>query len=233
MAFKEDSNHSFAHRLRQAWKVAHANAPLLRSTSTSHTMRLKLLQSLVKPCLLYGVETWKLTPDLIAKIIAAERALTRWCPRMSIRIGGSVDESLAAWIQWKIDSAREIARLMEKTKVTRWHLSALRLHWQWAGHAARKLGTMNHEAATAFTAPSKRGHPAPQWSQMLRSFSIKELCGNAEYWIDLAQDRSAWNEFGTYFTQYVETHVLREDTWATLARDVVALEQARSPATST
>ena len=116
VAFRRDSNHSFAHRLRQAWKVAHANAPLLRSTSTSHAMRLKLLQSLVKPCLLYGVETWKLTPDLIAKIISAERALTRWCLRMSIRTSGSAEESLAAWIQWKIDSAREIARLMEKPR---------------------------------------------------------------------------------------------------------------------
>ena len=114
MAFRGDSNHGFAHGLRQAWKVAHANAPLLRSTSTSHAMRLKLLQSLVKPCLLYGVETWKLTPDLTAKIISAERALTRWCLRVSIRTSGRAEESLAAWIQWKIDSAREIARLTEK-----------------------------------------------------------------------------------------------------------------------
>ena len=121
----------------------------------------------------------------------------------------------------------------QKTKAAIWHMSALRLHWQWAGHAARKLGTMNYEAATAFTAPSKRGHPPPQWSQMLRSFSIKELCGNAGYWIDLAQDKSAWSEFGRYFTQYVETHVLREDTRASLARDAIALVQAQNPATTT
>ena len=118
MAFRRDSNHSFAHRLRQAWKVAHANAPLLRSTSTSHAMWLKLLQSQVKPCLLYGVETWKLTADLIAKIISAERALTRWCLRMSKQTSGvgTAEESLAAWIQWKKDTAREIARLMEKPR---------------------------------------------------------------------------------------------------------------------
>ena len=75
VAFRKDSTHCFKHRLRQAWKAAHANSVLLRSTSTSHASRIRLLQSLVKPCLLYGAETWKITPDLMAKIIAAERIL--------------------------------------------------------------------------------------------------------------------------------------------------------------
>ena len=81
-------------------------------------MRIRLLQSLVKPCLLYGVESWTMTPEILAKIIAAERALTRWCLRMSRHTSGTenAEESLAAWIKWKTDSAREIARLMEKTK---------------------------------------------------------------------------------------------------------------------
>ena len=29
IAFRKDSTHSFQHRLRQAWKAAHANAALL------------------------------------------------------------------------------------------------------------------------------------------------------------------------------------------------------------
>ena len=67
VAFRKDSTHCFQHRLRQAWKAAHANTMLLRSTSTSHGQRIKLLQALVKPCLLYGAETWKLTLELLAK----------------------------------------------------------------------------------------------------------------------------------------------------------------------
>ena len=147
---------------------------------------------------------------------------------MTTQTSGTAEESLAAWIQWKIDTAREIARLTEKTKTTRWHTSALRLHWQWAGHAARKPGTMNYEAATVYTAPNRRGHPPPHWSQMLRRFSTRELLGNAGSWTQLAQDKSAWNEFGNYFTQYVEAQVLREDTRATLARDARAIVQALS-----
>ncbi len=56
-SFKKDSMHVFQHRLRQAWKTAHANATLLRSTTMSHGARIRLLQALVKPSLLYGVET--------------------------------------------------------------------------------------------------------------------------------------------------------------------------------
>ena len=43
----------------------------------------------------------------------------------------------------------------------------------------------------------------------------------------MAQDKSAWSEFGKYFTEYVEAHVLREDTRASLARDARALVQAQ------
>ena len=108
VAFRKDSTHCFQHRLRQAWKAAHANAPLLRSTSTSHAMRFKLLQALVKPCLLYGVQTWRLTPELIAKIISAERSLTRWCLRMNKQTSGTgtAEENLETWVKWKGDTAR-------------------------------------------------------------------------------------------------------------------------------
>jgi hypothetical protein len=85
VAFRQDSMHSFKHRLRQAWNTAHAGASLLRSTSTSHMARIKLLQGLVKPSLLYGSETWKLTPAILAKIIGAERSFSRWCLRMTNR----------------------------------------------------------------------------------------------------------------------------------------------------
>ena len=57
VAFRGDSMHSLKHRTRQAWKTAQANVDLLRSTKTSHTKRLRLLQALVKPSLLYGCET--------------------------------------------------------------------------------------------------------------------------------------------------------------------------------
>ena len=193
-------------------------------------MRLKLLQALVKPCLLYGVQTWRLTPELIATIISAERSLTRWCLRMSKQANatGTAEENLETWIQWKGDTAREIARLTEKTKCIRWHITALRLHWQWAGHAARRPGTANYEAVTAHRAQTRRGRPQAQWSSLLRSYSIKELKGTADSWIALAQDKADWIEFSKYFTQFVETKVLREDTRATLARDARPIAQVQT-----
>ena len=194
-------------------------------------MRFELLQALVKPCLLYGVQTWRLTPEILAKIISAERSLTRWCLRMNKQTNGTgtAEENLETWVKWKGDTAREIARLTEKTKCSRWHVTALRLHWQWAGHAARRPGTTNYEAATAYRTQTRRGRPQAQWSSLLRSFSVKELKGTAESWITLAQDKADWIEFSNYFTQYVETTVLRQDTRATLARDAraVTLDQSQ------
>ena len=85
VAFRGASMHSLKHRTRQAWKTAQANVDLLRSSKTSHTKRLRLLQALVKPSLLYGCETWKLTPGILAKIISTERAFTRWSLRKTNR----------------------------------------------------------------------------------------------------------------------------------------------------
>ena len=115
-----------------------------------------------------------------------------------------------------------------KTKCSRWHVTALRLHWQWAGHAARRPGTANYEAVTAYRTQTRRGRPQAQWSSLLRSFSIKELNGTAESWITLAQNKADWIEFSKYFTQYVETTVLRQDTRATLARDARAVTQEQT-----
>ena len=92
ISFKKDSMHSFQHRLRQAWKTAHANAILLRSTTMSHGARIRLLQALVKPSLLYGAETWKLTPALLATIIGTERAFSRWCLRLTNRTNTTGEE---------------------------------------------------------------------------------------------------------------------------------------------
>ena len=226
VAFRGDSMHSLKHRTRQAWKTAQMNTNLLRSTKTSHTKRLRLLQALVKPSILYGCETWKLTPGMIAKIITTERTFTRWCLRKTNRRnepeGQDEDEGIIDWIQWRATSAREIARSMNIGNIERWHVTALRLHWQWAGHAARRTGTHNYCAATAHTKPVGRGRPPPQWSQLLRTFSTQELRGPPNQWEILAQNRAEWNTFADIFIQFVETHILRSDTRATLARDNIA-----------
>ena len=167
--------HAFKHRLRQAWKTAHANSTLLRSTAISHGARIRLLQALVKPSLLYGSETWKLTPALLAKIIGAERAISRWCMRLTNRAGRTDNEEgdLAAWVQWQADTARQIAKTTSKQQIERWHVTAIRLHWQWAGKAARKAGTPNHTAATVHIRPIGSGRSRAHWAQLLRQFSIE------------------------------------------------------------
>ena len=220
--------HSFKHRLRQAWKTAHASAVLLRSPSTSHTKRIKLLQGLVKPSLLYGSETCKLTPGILARIVGAERAFSRWCLRMTNRkalLDEGENDDMVAWIQWRANSARDIAKTMGKGKIERWHVTALRLHWQWAGHAIRRTGTTNHMAASAHIRPAGRGRPPPHWAQFLRSFSTQELRGPAEAWEALAQDRVQWNSFANIFIEFVETHILRADARAALARDEMSVRE--------
>ena len=49
--------------------------------------------------------------------------------------------------------------------------------------------------------------------------------GESDQWITMASNKATWSEFSKYFVQYVETHVLREDTRTSLARDAVSARQ--------
>jgi hypothetical protein len=99
------------------------------------------------------------------------------------------------------------------------------MHWQWAGHAVRRIDTPNQSAATAYISPQGRGRPSPHWSQMLRNFSTLELRGRADTWVEIAQNRNEWNNLTNVFTDFVEVHCLRADTRATLARDAIAARE--------
>ena len=80
-------------------------------------------------------------------------------------------------------------------------------------------------AATTHIRPLGRGRPPPHWAQLLRNFSAQELRGSAEAWETLAQDRAQWNMFADIFIEFVEAHILRADTRATLARDAVSIRE--------
>ncbi len=116
------------------------NGTLLRSSTTSF----RLLQALVKPCLLYGSEVWKFISSLLGNIGTAETEFSRWCLRLRPEEQQNQDgsagagTSMEAWIQWRILSAITIATTNAKNNSERWHHTALKLHWQWAGHAANK-----------------------------------------------------------------------------------------------
>ena len=104
----------------------------------------------------------------------------------------------------------------------RWHATAIRSHWQWAGKAARKTGAPNHMAETVHIRPQGSGRPRAHWAQLLRQFSVKELRGDPESWEHLAQNKVECYTSSELFVEVVETQVLGAETRATLARDAVA-----------
>ncbi len=128
-------------------------------------------------------------------------------------------------VQWQTDSARKIAKTTHRQHIERWHVTALRLHWKWAGKAARNKGTLNHSAATLHISPTGRGRPQAHWAQLLRQFSTKELVGEPNSWEQLAESKTLWLSFCHLFVEFVETKVLRADTRATLARDAISIRQ--------
>ncbi len=116
--------------------------------------RMSLLWSLIRPCIMHASETWKWSPELLAQILTAEREFGRWCLRLSSFLRGrELDadgtQSLQEFATWKTDTAREVAMYCSQAGLERWHRSALKSYWGWAGHAARMTtGGMNNITAT-------------------------------------------------------------------------------------
>ena len=231
LAFRTSSTHSLEHRKSLAWKVAHANATLLRSKVVSRKHRMKLLYSLIRPCMMHASETWKWSPELLAQVLTAEREFGRWCMRLTAFQPGRAleadgDQSLYEYITWKADTAREVATYCTQAGLERWHKAALKSYWNWAGHVARMPPDgMNNIAAFHTHRPHGRGRPTAQWNHILEKLSSHELQGEPDQWRTLAQNRDQWKTFANIFTEYVEVNILRATTRATLTRDNLASQE--------
>ena len=189
LAFRTSSIHSFEYRKALAWKVAHANEKLLRSKVVSRKQRIRLLNALVRPCMMHASETWKWSPELLAQVLTAEREFGRWCLRLAAFQPARAPDSdgaqtLEEYITWKMDTAREVAAYSTQAGVERWHKTALKSYWNWAGHIARMSPEgMNNIVACHVHRPCGRGRPAVQWNHILQKFSTHELQGEQSQWI--------------------------------------------------
>ena len=149
----------------------------------SHGARIRLLQALVKPSLLYGAETWKLTPALLAKIHRSRKSILEvvYETHEQNRYNGRRRKRHSGMGAMAGGVGKKIAKTTHKQQIERWHVTALRLHWKWAGKAARNKGSLNHTAATIHIKPIGRGRPQAHWAQLLRQFSTWGTGGGTQF----------------------------------------------------
>ena len=185
LAYRPNSEHCMEHRIKKAWATAHANKSILRCSAISPGRRSQLLNTLVKPSLLYASETRIWTPSLLHKVITTERALSRWClkPFHVKPEETDLDEERKTrkatdnWVQWRRTTARRGgASLSKQNNTPPWAVQAMKQVWKWAGHIASHDITSGTRASTdPPTRRATRSRPPTTWDSVFRRFAKQGL----------------------------------------------------------
>ena len=156
---------------------------LLKKRSISRATKLRLYNSIVRPIILYGCETWALTKAMENRFEVLENKILR-------RILGPVYDSQRQ--EWRIRHNWEIR---EQTKQP--HIKdVIRLkRLKWAGHIARMQEDRWPKRVFSSGVHGRRplGRPRKDWRRCVDE--DVQICGiEPREWKEVAQDRRAWRD---------------------------------------
>lgn len=164
-------------RIKATWRKFWSLKEILKS-NLPISLKKKVMDSCILPCLTYGCQTWKFTKNVRDKIRTCQRAMERSV--MKIR---------------KVEKVRHTT-IRAKTKFIDALQYALSLKWKWAGHVARLDDGRWTLTATKWPGPPgtrRPGRPYARWCDDIVNVEGKN-------WLIKARDREAWREKEEAFT---------------------------------
>ena len=161
-------------------KAFYANKALFQSKLVSRRSKLKLYQTVIRPVVVYGCETWVLKENIIQKLSVFERKILR-------RIYGPTRNKDGSW---KIRNNTELDKLIQHRNVIN-YVKAQRLSW--FGHVHRKPETSTvrkiYKWQPYVTRPA--GRPKHRWDDDVRN-DLRRM--KLLKWSEQAQDRLEWKK---------------------------------------
>ena len=138
-------------------------------------IKVRIFNTMVKPILLYGAETWRTTVTMMKKI----QTFVNTCLRRILKV------------RWpNIISNQD---LWERTDQLPIEEEILKRRWRWIGHTLRKPAFSTTRQALTWNPQGKRkrGRPRNSWRRDLEAEvkNMEKTWGQLER---LAQDRSSW-----------------------------------------
>ncbi|XP_073820509.1 uncharacterized protein [Musca autumnalis] len=163
-------------RINKARIAFHNMRKIWSSRNISRSTKLRLFNTSIKPILLYGCETWKVTKT----INQALQVFINKCLRRICNIFWPTIISNADLLQ--LTSSEPIEREIKRRK------------WRWIGHTLRKDDTDLNKMAFEWNPQGtrRRGRPKMTWIRTIQAESK-----NFGTWPEIrriAQDRQRWNE---------------------------------------
>ena len=162
-------------RIGKAWSAFQQLKRVWKSSTLTLNIKMRLLNTLVKPILLYGSETWRTSVATTRRL----QVFMNTCLRHILRI---------RWPQ--IISNEELWRRTNQDPI---ELELLQRRWRWVGHTLRKASTSCVRQALSWEAIGRRrrGRPRNTWRRDLRRH-MSEMQLTWSQIECLAQDRVVW-----------------------------------------
>ena len=158
-------------RIQSGWKKFHDLSAFLTSRATPYWMKGKIYSSCVRPCMMYGSETWGLTAIDKKRLETSERRMVRWMCGVSLKDGIASKDLLH---RLKIRSVEE-------------EMKTGRLRWY--GHVVRRDGDnwLKRTWKMKVEGPTPRGRPKKTWEE-----TISADCRSLGLNVGDALNRDSW-----------------------------------------
>ena len=170
-------------RIAAASRCAWSLNKTIKSRQLTKATKTLIYKTVIRPVLIYGCETWRLTKVLEQRLGVFERGVLR-------RIWGPVvDAETGEWRRLHTYELMNLARIPPVSNVISSH------RMRWAGHVAR-MGAGRLPRQVLDGVPVGRrplGRPRKRWEDNVRE-DLEAVGGHGRRWKQQAQDRLRWKE---------------------------------------
>jgi len=171
-------------RIASGARCGFAMGSVLGGRVLSRRTKVQAYLTIIRPVVIYGSETWRLTKELERRLQVFENSVMR-------RICGPVRDALTGeWRRRHNAELREITRIPTIVEI----ITSQRMRW--AGHVAR-MGPEREMGNILRGRPDGRrpvGRPRMRWADNLeRDMESLGVEDPADWW-NIAQDRSRWKQ---------------------------------------
>ena len=168
-------------RIAAGARCAWALDTTLKSSMLSRATKTQIYTTIIRPVVLYGCETWRLTKESERRLNVFERSILRkiWGPVMDDEAG-----------EWRRRHNHELIALSGLPPITN-VIRSQRLRW--AGHASRKEdGQLVKEIMVGRPLGTRPlGRPRKRWIDNMKE-DMNKLGEDPEEWRQLSEDRAVW-----------------------------------------
>ena len=181
-------------RIQAAWGQFWRHKAALLEQGVPQVTRLKLLDVLVAPVLLFACESLEQTRQQLDQIRKTRRQMQKrvlgW---RFIGGGGADDEEPLGYDAWIQHATSKLEEMVDVRGLKRWEENAINAKWRWAGHVLRRLGDRPVLQVLTWRPQGlirkNRGAPTRRWGH-----SFARLIG--EDWQAATADREEWRFTG-------------------------------------